>query len=500
MKGEMTMLSLAELYENQAKYGVGSLAVSTEIISYKQYLQECRRNLNEKTPADYYAWDVKRQTDYTDNLIVQFARNNLKNVEGFIDENGEVKQSDLINRLKIDIIDAGILKDALNDDSVQEIQINDAKSIWVVRHGRYELYTDELGNPYQFVSDEELHSTLYRLMYNPKVIVPRMTVAEPLLNARTASKGYRVSALHNSATTADSKKGFDFPVTTVTIRKHSPQKFTFKDFVNSGMMVEEMAEFIRLCGLSDAKILFVGPVSSAKTTLLDTVSDEIPKDQRMILIQNPTEIVKYERDPKTGTNMRNVLHWEAIDKDTTNVNENSTENLISHSLRNSGDIIIPGEIRRAGEIEQAMRAAKTGHRLLSTLHAEGMEDAFLRCASEMATLGGSQIEHLRSIAKNIDIVIALKRLHDGTRKIMSIEESMGISPSGEVLVNKIYDYKFTGNADYDEQGNLQKIHGYFQYTNPISDNLKQKFYSVGITPAQLERYTRKPAEADIWEV
>lgn len=494
------MLSLAELYENQAKYGVGSLVVSTETISYKQYLQECRRNLNEKTPAEYYAWDVKRQTDYTDNLIVQFARNNVKNVEGFIDENGEVKQSDLINRLKIDIIDAGILKEALRDDSVQEIQINDAKSIWVVRGGKYELYTDELGNPYQFVSDEELHSTLYRLMYNPKVIVPRMTVAEPLLNARTASRGYRVSAVHNSATTADSKKGFDFPVTTVTIRKHSPQKFTFDDFVKSEMLVPEMAEFIRLCGLSDVKIMFVGPVSSAKTTMLDTTSDYIPRDQRIILVQNPTEIVKYERDARNGTNLRNVLHWEAIDKDTTNVNANTMENLISHALRNSGDIIIPGEIRSAGEISQAMRAAKTGHRVLSTLHAEGMEDAFLRCASEMATLGGSQVEHLISIAKNIDIVIALRRMHDGTRKVISIEESKGIGEHGEVLINKIYEYKFSGKSDYDEQGNLKKIHGYFRYCNPISDDLKQKFYSVGISEEELQRFTRKSTEADRWEV
>ena len=137
---------------------------------------------------------------------------------------------------------------------------------------------------------------------------------------------------------------------------------------------------------------------------------------------------------------------------------------------------------------------------MSTLHAEGMEDAFLRCASEMATLGGSQVEHLISIAKNIDIVIALRRMHDGTRKVISIEESKGIGEHGEVLINKIYEYKFSGKSDYDEQGNLKKIHGYFRYCNPISDDLKQKFYSVGISEEELQRYTRKSTEADRWEV
>lgn len=481
------MLTLAEIAENQGKYGVSSLAISSETISYRHYLSDCRRGLTEKTPAEYYQWDVRTQTEFTSNLIVQFVRQTVRNVEGYVDENGEINQGALINRLKIDIIDAGILKDALADPEVQEIQINDAKSIWVVKRGKTELYCDENGNPYQFVSDEELHSTIYRLLYTPKS-TPRMTEAEPLMNARTASKGFRVSGVYRSATTPDMKKGMDFPVTTFTIRKYAPVKFTFDSFIDSGMLTTNMAEFLKLCGMSDLNILFVGPVSSAKTTMLGTVLDYVPRERRLILIQNPTEIMKYERDPKTGTNTRNVLHWEAKDLTTDNINANTMENLISHSLRNTGTIIVPGEIRTAGEITQAHRAAKTGHRVLTSLHADGAEDAIARMASEEATLGGNQREHAVSLATTFNLVVTLRLLHDGHRRVMAIEECNGVNPDGSLNINKLYEFRYSGDTDYSEDGSIEFIHGEFVQVNPISETLQRKFFGAGISRSRLGKF------------
>ena len=82
------MLSLKDVYKAQSKYGVTTEYSDTETMTYEIYLNNCRRMLTDKTPIDYYSWDVKRQNDFTDNLIISYVRNNIKIVDGFTDENG----------------------------------------------------------------------------------------------------------------------------------------------------------------------------------------------------------------------------------------------------------------------------------------------------------------------------------------------------------------------------------------------------------------------------
>jgi len=488
------MLTLSNVFEAQAKYGVSVSVSNTETISYELYLLGCRRFITDHTPKEYISWDKKRQDDYTENLIVQYSRDTVKDVEGFIDENGDLMQDILIDKLRTDIVDCGVLKQAFNDDEVQEIQINDFKSIWVVKHGLAELYVDERGKPYQFVSNVELQSTIDRLIYNPDGSVPRMTVQNPLLNARTAQKGYRVAAVNSSATTPDIKPGFDFPVTTVVIRKYAPSMLTFEDFIKSDTLTPEMADFLKLCGKANIKIFFVGPVSSGKTTMTNACAWSIPRDQRIIFIQNPTEMMLYERSEETGTNLRNVLHWEALDivgKVANSPTSQTMANLIAHTLRCTPDVIIPGEVRTPEEIFQAVRAAKTGHRLISTTHANDGSDAVSRMGTEMATLGGSALEHSRSIANSIDIFVSCSKLGDGSRHTMRIEESTGVvdDASCKAEMSTLFEYVLNGDITMDSNGKITKIGGYFQQVNPISKKLVQKFYSAGISKEELSPYT-----------
>ena len=145
------MLTLSSIFKAQTKYGVSSkITGGSDVVSYEVYLIGCRRMLTDKTPIEYYNWDIRRQNDFTDNLIVSYVRNNTMLVDGFLDENGDLIQEDLITRLRIDIVDYGILREALEDDTIQEIQINDAKTIWVVRGGKSELFVDI--SLYQMVS------------------------------------------------------------------------------------------------------------------------------------------------------------------------------------------------------------------------------------------------------------------------------------------------------------------------------------------------------------
>lgn len=490
------MLTLTEVFKAQQKYGITTVYSDSESMSYEVYLINCRRMLTDKTPTDYYSWDNKRQNDFTDNLIVNFVRENEKAVEGFVSETGALMQDELINRLRIDIVDFGILREALEDDSIQEIQINDAKTIWVVRSGKSELFVDKMGKPFQFVSDDELHATIDRLIYNPKGSTPRMTKTNPLLNTRTAGKGYRLSAVDGSAITPDSTVGFDFPCTSVTIRKYAPSRLMFPDFEKFGSLTSEMSNFLRFCGRANIRLACVGPTSSGKTTLLNAVAWEVDPELRLILIQNPTEIMIYDRSEATAANRRNVLHWEAQDlppeasKDPTTP---TMANMIAHTLRNTPDVIVPGEVRTPDEFYQMNRALKTGHRVLTTWHALDGADAIDRGATELATIGGSTQEHARSLAQSFDIIISQQKLGDGRRKVMAIEEITGKMEDGRAVTSKLFEFRLTGETDKDPvTGKVKYIHGYFQQVNPISDKLIQLFYSVGITRDELLPYIEVP--------
>ncbi len=491
------MLSMSSLFKAQTKYGVNtSVSSDGEAVSYEVYLIGCRRMLTDKTPIDYYSWDVKRQNDFTDNLIVTYVRNNVKLVEGFLDENGELIQDQLISRLRIDIVDFGILREALEDDSVQEVQINDCKTIWVVRGGRSELFVDQNGKPYQFVSDAELHATIDRLIYNPNGSTPRMTKTNPLLNTRTAGKGYRLSAVDGTAITPDSKAGFDFPCTSITIRKYAPSMLTFSDFERFGSLPHEVSEFLRFCGRANIRLACVGPTSSGKTTLLNAVCWEVDPELRLILIQNPTEIMIYNRSEETMANSRNALHWEAQDLPPEAAKDPTTPtmaNMIAHTLRNTPDVIIPGEVRTPDEFYQMNRALKTGHRVLTTWHALDGPDAIDRASTELSTMGGSPLDHARSLANSFDIIVSQQKIGDGSRKVVKVEELTGELVGGRAVASTLFEFVMTGDSEkYPGSNKIKKIYGYFQQVNAISDKLVQYFYSVGVTKQELEPYTHPP--------
>ena len=112
------MITAGKIYRDQSKYGFNSALSDTEKVSYESYIAGCRRAFSDLTPKDYYEWDIKKKTDFTDQLIVNYVKDNLKAVDGYMDENGDLRQEDLIDRLRIDINGAGVLKRALEDDTV----------------------------------------------------------------------------------------------------------------------------------------------------------------------------------------------------------------------------------------------------------------------------------------------------------------------------------------------------------------------------------------------
>lgn len=496
------MLSLSDILDSQRRYGVMTDAGNADRVSYSVYLGRCRRHLSDKTPRNFYDWDKERQASFTKDLIFNFVSENKKDVEGFIGDDGELFVDKLLERLVSDISDYGILGDALKDESIQEIQINDHRTIWVVRGGKAQLYTDAQGKPLQFENDEELKSTIDRMIFNPNGNSPRMTIAEPLMNTRTTAKGYRLSSVDSTAITRDLKEGYDFPCTSVTIRKYSQSRLTFENFVETDTMTAKMAAFLRLCGKANIRLACVGETSSGKTTLLNAIVWEIPRDQRLILVQNPTEIMVYERsDADNGTNLRNVLHWEASEVSSDLKDSPLTptmSNFIAHTLRNTPDVIIPGEVRTPEEFFQMLRALKTGHRVLTTFHAKNAAEAVERMANELAQLSGNVTDYLSTITRSLDIIVSQQKLEDGRRRVVGIEELLGgLTPDGVAKTNVLFTFEMTGEMKRDpDTGELIEIVGNFKQKNPISDKLVQAFYAAGISKDELAPFTSVSDDSD----
>lgn len=492
------MLTLSDVYKAQQKYGISAKRAIQEVVAYEDYLTECRRFITDVTPSEYYLWESKRQRDFQANLIYDYVRKNLKLVSGFIVNEDELDQDLLIKTLLLDISDFGILRNGLDDDEVQELQINDAKTIWVIKGGNAYPYLDAQGKPLQFASDEELHSTIDRLIFNPLGSTPRLTKVNSLLNTRTADQGYRLSAVNSTAITPDGTVGMDFPCTSVTIRKYAPSRLTFNEFCNAEKpsMTPEMAALLKMCGKADIRLACVGPTSSGKTTLLNAICWEVDPQLRLLLIQNPTEIMLYDRDIATGANRRNAIHWEAQDLPPEAAKDPTTPtmaNMIAHALRNTPDVIVPGEVRTPDEFFQMTRALKTGHRLLTTWHATDGPDAIDRASTELSTLGGSTLDHARSLAQSFDIIVSQAKIGDGSRRVMGIEELTGKLVDGRAETIKIFEFVLTGESTKDPvTGRVTNVKGYFQQCNPISKKLVQKFYSVGITKQELESFLTCP--------
>jgi Flp pilus assembly CpaF family ATPase len=128
----------------------------------------------------------------------------------------------------------------------------------------------------------------------------------------------------------------------------------------------------------------------------------------------------YERSPETGTILRNVLHWEAADLSPEAAKDPTTQtmgNFMAHTLRNTPDVVIPGEVRTPQEFFQMYKIMKTGHRVLTTFHAGGAANAIERMATELATLGGSIEDYKKTLVHSLDIIVSQQKLGDGSRHV-----------------------------------------------------------------------------------
>ena len=324
-----------------------------------------------------------------------------------------------------------LLQEFLEDEGITEIMINGTRSIFFERDGRIHK-SDK-----RFLSKEKLEDVIQQIVASSNRLVNE---ASPIVDARLAD-GSRVNVVLEPV-------AVNGPI--VTIRKFGKDAITMDQLIAWNSISKEISDFLAALVAAGYNIFISGGTGSGKTTFLNALSQYIPKDERIITIEDNAEL-KLQDIP-------NLVSLEARNPNVEGTGAVTIRYLIKAALRMRPDRIIVGEVRGAEAIDM-LQALNTGHDgSLSTGHANSTADMLARL--ETMVLMGMNLPLpaiQRQIASGIDIIVHLGRLRDKSRKLLEVSEVLGYE-NGKICLQSLYKYEEEGEKAGKITGNWRKIH------------------------------------------
>ena len=341
----------------------------------------------------------------------------------------------------------GIMDEILADDSITEVMINGPDHIFVEHAGRlYRLNK-------KFDNERQLEDIIQKIVGKAGKEVNQ---ANPIVDTRLPD-GSRVNVVLPPVSLSG-------PI--VTIRKFSKTPMTVEMLLKYGSLTREAAAFLEKLVRAKYNIFISGGTGSGKTTFLNALSNFIPRDERIITIEDSAELqIK---------NIENLVSLETRNANTSGRGKISIRDLIRSALRMRPERIVVGEVRGAEALDM-LQAMNTGHDgSLSTGHANSTRDMLSRL--ETMVLQGNDGLPLPAIRQQIssalDIIIHLSRLRDKSRRTMEITEVLGYE-NGEIQLNPLFVFKET------EGSTLEKVEGHLVRTgNPLRNDYKLRLQGV----------------------
>lgn len=309
--------------------------------------------------------------------------------------------------------DLDILQPYADDETVSEIMVNGKDDIFVERNGIIEKTGES------FEKTEDLEEVIRRAAAG---IHREINELNPIVDARLHD-GSRINAVYKNI-------ALNGPI--LTIRKFPQKAFTMKDLIGFGTLTQECADYLKMLVETGYNCFISGGTSSGKTTFLNVLTDYIPKEERIIVIEDSAELqIK---------GIKNIVRMECKNANVQGKGQITMQNLIKTSLRMRPDRIIVGEVR-GKEVMDMIQAMNTGHDgSLSTGHGNSIEGMLRRLESMFLQAADFPIDAIRSqIAEGIDIIIHLSRLTDKERKVLEISEIKGVEKD-RIIMNSIYKY------------------------------------------------------------
>ena len=301
------------------------------------------------------------------------------------------QRQNLVNALVDELKGLGPLQALVNNDDISDIMINGPFNVFIEINGKVEK------SPVQFINEEQLITIAKRIASE---VGRRIDDSKPLCDARLAD-GSRVNIVIPPLA---------IDGTSISIRKFKEQKIKLENLVDFGALSVEMAKILSIASHCKCNILISGGTGSGKTTLLNALSGFIGEGERVVTIEDAAELQLQQP---------HIVRLETRQASVEGTGEISARELVINSLRMRPDRIIVGECRGAEAFEM-LQAMNTGHDgSMSTLHANTPRDAIARTESMvmMATSNLPIAAIRRSIVSAVDLIVQVRRLHDGSRKV-----------------------------------------------------------------------------------
>ena len=339
-----------------------------------------------------------------------------------------------------ELLGLGPLEELLNDPDINDIMVNGPDQTYIERKGKLEIA------PIQFRDEEHLFQIAQRIVSK---VGRRVDQTTPLADARLAD-GSRVNVIVPPL----SLRG-----TAISIRKFSAKPITLDMMARGGSMSEKMATALKIAGACRFNIVISGGTGSGKTTMLNALSKMIDPGERVLTIEDAAELRLQQP------------HWLPLETRPANLEGQGAitiRDLVVNALRMRPDRIILGEIR-GPECFDMLAAMNTGHDgSMCTLHSNSPREALARMENMvmMSDIKVPKEAISRQIADSVDLIIQVKRLRDGSRRVTNVTEVIGME--GPVIVTQEL-FKF----EYGDEGSDGKIAG--------------EYRSMGLRPYTLEK-------------
>ena len=307
-----------------------------------------------------------------------------------------------------ELLGLGPLEELLADPDVSDIMVNGPEQTFVERKGKLELAK------IQFRDEEHLFQIAQRICNS---VGRRVDQTTPLADARLKD-GSRVNVIVPPL----SLRG-----TAISIRKFSAKPITLDMMAGFGSMSPKMATALKIAGACRFNVIISGGTGSGKTTMLNALSKMIDPGERVLTIEDAAELRLQQP------------HWLPLETRPANLEgqgEISIRDLVKNALRMRPDRIILGEIRGA-ECFDMLAAMNTGHDgSMCTLHSNSPREALARMENMvmMSDIKVPKEAISRQIADSVDMIIQVKRLRDGSRRVTNVTEVIGME--GPVIVTQ----------------------------------------------------------------
>lgn len=320
-----------------------------------------------------------------------------------------------------------VLQELLEDDTITEIMINGQSDIFLERDGKITRWDKTFENETRLEDIAQKIAALSNKIVNASV---------PIADTRLGD-GSRVSIVLPPV-------ALNGPV--ITIRKFYREPLTMEKLIGLNSITREAAEFLEYAVRAKYNIFISGGTGSGKTTFLNALSGFIPKDERVITIEDSAEL--------QIDHVENLVRLEARDANIEGKNAVKIRDLIRASLRMRPDRIIVGEVRGEETLDM-VQAMSTGHDgSLSTGHGNSPKDMAARLETMILMGMDMPVSAIRQqLSSAIDIIVHLGRLRDKTRRVLQIVEIKGIN-KGEIEFNTLFEFKETGEKEGRITGSL----------------------------------------------